>query len=105
VDDNNWSFKSVNTWESSQLPLRPSFGGPDLDFTVKSDLLSEDRGTACCIKLESQHYHDLFHDPIGITMNNNNNSLAVPLPFILVGISQVKSVKYQFGYLSRLYAV
>jgi hypothetical protein len=95
----DWRFKATQKWESS-TEIQASFPGPDVLFTAKVGNVCEDRGTACCVKLHEEYYHDLL-DPG-----------QDRLPYVLVGISHVKSFKRiqmshgeKYAYLSRFYAV
>jgi hypothetical protein len=97
----DWRFKASQTWESLEAP-EPSWRGPDKTFDRRIGNICDDRGTACCVPLEREYYHDL--------MVTSGSSKDVP-PYLLIGISHVKSFKRipmshgeRYAYLSRFYA-
>jgi hypothetical protein len=96
----DWRFKASQTWESLEAP-EPSWRGPDQSFDRRVGNICDDRGTACCVSLEREYYHDLMEP----------SERDVP-PYLLIGISHVKSFKRipmshgeKYAYLSRFYAI
>lgn len=100
-----YNYSMTNEWEGHERPI-PAFAGHEQDFDKRPFLYraSNDRGTACCVKLEQDYFSDIYSI-------NTTASHILPLPYIFVGISHVKSMKKlvmshgdKYGYLSRFYA-
>jgi hypothetical protein len=92
----DWRFHATQQWTTQQAPV-PSWRGPEQAFTKRTSTICDDRGTACCVKLEQCYYQDL---------------VDVDASFVWIGISHVKSWKRvtmshgtKYAYLSRFYAV